>query len=393
MRTLIITNYFPPEIGAASNRIFLMAKNLNLEFNNVEVVCPFPNYPTGKIFDNYKGFYIREDVEKIVCHRLFIFPDNSSSPIKRLFSMLSFSLSIWVLLLKGIARQYDQVIIQNSPILVSYSSIILFKKFLNKKIILNVSDLWPQSAIDLGMMKQNSISHKIFSYVEKFNYVNSDKIIGQSRSILNHVSRFNNTSNFLYRNLPYNKLKTVKTLKFTKVSFIYAGLLGVAQGVLKLIQVLDKLPDDFILHIYGDGKEKNEIINFLSKRKLNNIKYFGSISKNELILKYPQYHFSFAPLSTNVKGAFPSKIYELVTYNIPVIYIGNGEAKKFIQQNKLGYALTPDDLNLLPNLLLKIISQNKSDYEKLVENCRIISNNDLSFQNQFIKFIKFIKNE
>ena len=163
MRTLIITNYFPPEIGAASNRIFLMAKNLNLEFNNVEIVCPFPNYPTGKIFDNYKGFYIREDVEKIVCHRLFIFPDNSSSPIKRLFSMLSFSLSIWVLLLKGIARQYDQVIIQNSPILVSYSSIILFKKFLNKKIILNVSDLWPQSAIDLGMMKQNSISHKIFS--------------------------------------------------------------------------------------------------------------------------------------------------------------------------------------------------------------------------------------
>ena len=55
--------------------------------------------------------------------------------------------------------------------------------------------------------------------------------------------------------------------------------------------------------------------------------------------------------------------------------------------------MTPDDLNLLPNLLLKIISQNKSDYEKLVENCRIISNNDLSFQNQFIKFIKFIKNE
>ena len=162
--------------------------------------------------------------------------------------------------------------------------------------------------------------------------MNSDKIIGQSRSILNHVSRFNNTSNFLYRNLPYNKLKTVKTLKFTKVSFIYAGLLGVAQGVLKLIQVLDKLPDDFILHIYGDGKEKNEIINFLSKRKLNNIKYFGSISKNELILKYPQYHFSFAPLSTNVKGAFPSKIYELVTYNIPVIYIGNGEAKNLFNK-------------------------------------------------------------
>lgn len=393
MKTLIITNYFPPEIGAASNRIFLIAKNLNLEFNNVEVVCPFPNYPTGKVFDNYKGLYIKEEIEKIVCHRLFIFPDNSSSPIKRLFSMISFSLSIWILFFKGIAKHYDQIIIQNSPIFVSFSSIILFKKILNKKIILNVSDLWPQSAVDLGMMKQNSVAHKIFSFVEKFNYVNSDKIIGQSKYILSHISQFTHASKFLYRNLPYNKLKSVKTLKFTKTSFIYAGLLGVAQGILKLVQVLDSLPDDFILHIYGDGKEKNEIINFLSKRKLNNIKYFGSISKNELMLKYPKYHFSFAPLSTNVKGAFPSKIYELVTYNIPVIYIGNGEAKKFIQQNRLGYALTPDDLNLLPDLLLKIISQKKSDYEELVENCKKISSRDLSFQKQFAKFIKFVNNE
>ena len=393
MRSLIITNYFPPEIGAASNRIFLMAKNLKLEYNNIEVVCPFPNYPTGEIFDNYKGFYKREIIEKIICHRLFIYPDNSSSPIKRVFSMLSFSLSIWILFFKGIARHYDQIIIQNSPILVSYSSIILFKKILNKKIILNVSDLWPQSAIDLGVMRQNSISHKFFTYIEKFNYKNSDKIIGQSKYILKHISHFTNASNFLYRNLPYGKLNLENSHKFSEVSFIYAGLLGVAQGIFKLIKVLDKLPDNFIFHIYGDGKEKSEIINFLDKRKLDNIKYIGSIPKNELMIKLPKYHYSFAPLSSNINGAFPSKIYELVVYNIPVIYIGKGEAKKFIDKNKLGYTLIPDDLYLLPNLLLKIISQNKSDYDELVENCKIISNNDLSFHKQFAKFIKFLKNE
>ena len=59
MRILIISNYFPPEIGAASNRIFLMAKSLKSELIDVEVACPFPNYPTGKIFPNYKGFYKR----------------------------------------------------------------------------------------------------------------------------------------------------------------------------------------------------------------------------------------------------------------------------------------------------------------------------------------------
>ena len=100
MRILIISNYFPPEIGAASNRIFLMAKYLKSDKINVEVACPFPNYPTGKIFGNYTGFCKKEKIENIVCHRLFILADNSSSPFKRFLSMLSFSLSLWILLFK-----------------------------------------------------------------------------------------------------------------------------------------------------------------------------------------------------------------------------------------------------------------------------------------------------
>ena len=100
MKILIISNYFPPEIGAASNRIFLMAKGLKSPLIDVEIACPFPNYPTGKIFGSYRGLYKKEKIENIVCHRLFIQPDNSSSPFKRAFSMLSFSLSLWYLFFK-----------------------------------------------------------------------------------------------------------------------------------------------------------------------------------------------------------------------------------------------------------------------------------------------------
>ena len=59
----IISNYFPPEIGAASSRIFQLAKNLKLNYPHTEVICPFPNYPTGKIIGTYSGFY----QEEIIC--------------------------------------------------------------------------------------------------------------------------------------------------------------------------------------------------------------------------------------------------------------------------------------------------------------------------------------
>jgi len=392
MKILIISNYFPPEIGAASNRIFLMAKSLNANLIESEVVCPFPNYPTGKLIGKYKGLYKKENVQGIICHRLFIRPDNTKSAFKRVFSMLSFSFSLWILLFKKNIRLFDQVIVQNSPLLVSFSAIILFKKILNKKIILNVSDLWPQSAIDLEVIRKDSLSHKIFKWIESFNYKNSDKIIGQSQYILDHISKYKACPNFLYRNLPFeaeNKFNEIS--KSNKISFVYAGLLGVAQGLLKLVKIIDKLNYDFEFHIYGDGNERKEIENFLVNN--NKIKYFGSISKIELQLILPKYHYSFVPLAKDVKGAFPSKIYELISNNIPVIYIGKGEAKKFIDENNLGYTLQPENINNISILLKDILNGKLTNYNNLIKNCNSISKQKLSFKKQNIKLIKFITND
>ena len=52
---LIITNYFPPETGAASNRIFHLAKGLQKHKYKVSVLTPLPNYPKGKVFEGFRG--------------------------------------------------------------------------------------------------------------------------------------------------------------------------------------------------------------------------------------------------------------------------------------------------------------------------------------------------
>ncbi len=92
---LIITSYFPPEIGAASNRIFHLAEGLQKLNFNVSVTTPLPNYPTGKIFDAYQGKFSQTSIENnITIHRLWIYATVSKNKFLRLIAMLSYSFSL-----------------------------------------------------------------------------------------------------------------------------------------------------------------------------------------------------------------------------------------------------------------------------------------------------------
>ena len=156
MNILIVSSYYYPELGAASNRIQLMAEHLKKGGCEIEVLCPLPNYPMGRIFEKYRNkIFVSEFINKVKIFRYFIYPSNSTNPFFRIISMLSFALSLWFFAFKiNSIRKKDLIIIQNSPLLVSFSANILFKFIFRKKTVLNVSDLWPLSGLELGIFKK-----------------------------------------------------------------------------------------------------------------------------------------------------------------------------------------------------------------------------------------------
>ena len=246
---LIITSYFPPEIGAASNRIFHLAEGLQKRNFNVFVITPLPNYPTGKIFDAYKGTFSQTSTENsIKIHRLWIYASNSKNKILRLFAMLSYSFSlIWFFLWHKIPQT---VIVQSPPLLVAFTSM-LFLHSKKRKLILNVSDLWPIAGFKLGVFKKN-FSYRILEMIEELNYKKADLILGQSEEILTHItSILPNKETFLYRNYPDFEAPKIKPIETSnrKIKIVYAGLLGIAQGIYKLCQELDYSTIEF--HVYG----------------------------------------------------------------------------------------------------------------------------------------------
>jgi len=152
-RILVISNYFPPEKGAASNRIYNMVKSIKkMENTVIEVICPLPNYPEGRIFKGYRRkIYKSEFIDNIKVIRIWTFASNSKNALLRLIAMLSFGIGLILMIPKFHNSRYDKVIIQSPPLISAYIATFIFR-FLGIKIYLNVSDLWPLSAFELGVI-------------------------------------------------------------------------------------------------------------------------------------------------------------------------------------------------------------------------------------------------
>ncbi|MBF6607264.1 MAG: glycosyltransferase WbuB, partial [Flavobacterium sp.] len=222
---VIVSNYYPPEKGAAANRIEQMALKLQQNGYSVKVVCPLGNYPYGKLFPEYRNkFTVTENRQGIIVKRLWIFPSNSGNIFKRLLSIKSFSAILFGYLL--FAKLPHRVIVQSPPLLLSFIAVAVLS-LKKKKIILNVSDLWPLAAVELNAVKSGSISHKILLRLEKYIYKNATVVLGQSDEIISHVrSLAPGKQCYLYRNYPDHQHVYIQPQPHQKIKIFYAGLLG-----------------------------------------------------------------------------------------------------------------------------------------------------------------------
>jgi len=359
---LIITSYFPPEIGAASNRIYQLAKGLEQNDFSVSVLTPLPNYPTGEIFSDYKGKFRHISEEKnIKINRLWIYASNSKNKVLRLIAMLSYSFSlIWFFMWNKVPKT---VIVQSPPLIVAFTSM-LFLRHKNRNLILNVSDLWPIAGLELGALKRN-FSYSILEKIERFNYKKANIILGQSGEILSHVTAmFPNKKTFLYRNYPDFKPPIINHSSSNgKLKIVYAGLLGIAQGMYRLCNELDYSRIE--LHIYGSGSEQLQIENFISQHPNLPIFFHGRVTRDELHELLLKYDIAIIPLLNRIYGSVPSKIFEYARLGLPMLYFGGGEGEIIIENNNLGWIADSSDYNhlnkVISNIDVESITRNKKE--------------------------------
>lgn len=390
MKIVLLTQYYRPEMGAPQSRLFEMLRGLKNLGAEVSVVTAMPNYPEGCIFEPYRGRFVKtEERDGIVLKRYWLYASNSKRSFPRILSMLSFSLTSlfsWRFCAK---KKPDFIVVESPPLTLALSAWIL-ARLTGSKLITNVSDLWPLSALELGVISRGRL-YSLLEGLERFIYKRSDGILGQSQEIVDYINSRGFKNTFLFRNgVDFERFREIPSHERGNAQrrIVYAGLLGFAQGILNICQTIDfgKLGLEF--HIYGAGTEKEQIINFIQNNPERGIFFKGVVTREDIPDMLKQHDGALIPLTKMIYGAVPSKIYEAMAAELPVIFSGEGEGARIIADNQLGWVNKPGDIQQLHENL-KVFA--KADLTQIKANGRRLAETTFNRPNQVKSLFDYLE--
>lgn len=362
IKLLILTQYFPPEVGAPQNRLFELAVRLKSHGIDVTVLTAMPNYPQMKIYSGYEGKkYFYEELRGIPVHRASIYIPKSKSIIQRLLNYFSFVYSSAITGRKKIGV-IDLILCESPPLFLGWSALYLKRKK-KAKLIFNVSDLWPESAEKLGVVT-NKLMLKLAYRLEEKLYKKSVLVTGQTQGICKNISeRFPDvktywlpngadTDYYTPRNDGERTWRNEQGFDSDDVLFLYAGIIGIAQGLEVILKAaaLTSNEKNIKYILLGSGPEKQKLTEMKNNMDLSNVLFFDAVDKKQMPVIISSSDAAIIPLKKMelFLGAIPSKIFENLAMEKPVILGVDGEAKTlFVEQGKCALYFEPENENEL----------------------------------------------
>lgn len=369
MKLLILTQYFPPEVGAPQNRLFELAVRLQRKGVDVTILTAMPNYPQMEIHEAYRGkAYCYEEMEGLKVHRASIYVTKSKGVVKRLQNYFSFVRSSYRIGKRKLEPQYDFILCESPPLFLGISARFLCKKK-KAKLIFNVSDLWPESAEKLGIVT-NKLFLRMATWLEEWLYKKSALITGQTQGIVKNIhDRFPQKKVYWLPNgvdLKYYRFdEAPKNWRaengFAENDFLllYAGIIGHAQGLEVILHAAARLKDhpEIKFLLLGSGPEKEKLLQLTDKLGLQNVFFRDAVGKKDMPAIVAASDAAVIPLKRLdlFKGAIPSKIFESLAMKKPIVLGVEGEAKElFIDEGKAGLFFTPENDEELAAQVLKL---------------------------------------
>jgi len=363
MKILYITQYFFPEIGATTNRALANVRYLANKMHDVTVLTELPNHPKGVFFKGYKHkISMKEKMENFIINRVWVFTSRKKNFITRILFYISF---MFMGFLNAMLqwKNYDLIYISSPPLFVAGIGLMLKAFHPKVRIVFEVRDLWPKSAIDLGELN-NKRAIKLAEKLENAIYTKSDLIVGLTEGIKDYVSKKFPDKTICIPNgvdlTLYNKVSE----RDRRFKVCYTGTMGLIHSVDTIIEAAKILRnEDIEFQFIGDGAKKNDMIALSEEYDLDKVKFIESVPIEKI-----QYYLSKASIGISTtkkfelcKGTIPVKIFGYMACELPAIISGWGESVDII--DKAGCGLCVDAEN--PEQLAEKILYLKNNSEEL----------------------------
>jgi glycosyltransferase involved in cell wall biosynthesis len=365
LRVTFLTHYFPPEVGPAQTRLHELAKRLIAAGEAVTVVTGFPNYPAGEIFPSYRGKRLMEDsYDGIRVLRTWVFATRSRGFIGRLLNYFSFP--IFSLLAVRKLGPTDIIYVQSPPLFTGLAAL-WFSRLKRAPYIFNVSDIWPQSAVELGVLR-NRFAIRLAEWLERHIYRGASRITVPTPGILERL---------VARGVPRDKIflltNGVDTAAYNVTSpdrelaqrlglnghkvFMYAGLHGLAQGLDVILEAAKLTRNPDVLYVLvGDGADKAALVAKAQAEGISNVRFLPIQPTSTLPALLNLVYATVIPLRRLdlFKAALPSKLFDSMAAGRPIVAPLWGEAAALVEAAACGLVVEPEDARAVQEAVEKL---------------------------------------
>lgn len=379
MKILLVTQYFYPETFKSTDLAFELQKR----GHEVTVLTGIPNYPEGKIYEDYGFFKNRKQkMNGVKIIRSLLLPRGNGGGIRLFLNYYSFAFfaSIKAFFL-GISNKYDAVIVHEPSPITQFYPALLLKKLWKTPVYFWVMDLWPESLSIAGGVKNKMVLGYYESVVKNF-YKNSEKILITSkgfRKSINEKGDFDSKivyfPNWAEDSISEgDKNYSIPTLP-DGFKVMFAGNIGEAQDLDNIMKAALELKQHkkikFVL--VGDGRKMPFVKEFIEENELQETVHLaGRFPVEAMASFFNKAEVMLVTLKDDpiFNLTVPAKVQAYMSASKPIVAMLNGEGAENIKESESGFAVNAGDYKALAETILKTSELPKEELEKLGQNAR-----------------------
>ncbi len=361
MNILLLHQYFLEKGDGGGSRFNEMTKFWEKKGHSISVLAGMVHYTTGEKNKKYKGKYVytehySSNIQVIRCH---VSEAYNVSFLGRLWAYFSFVFSSLYAGLFKLKTKPDIILVTSPPLFVGISGYLLsiFKRI---PFVFEVRDLWPESAIDTGVLTNRYII-KLAYWFENFIYKKARKInvltpafkknlIEKKKVVPEKLLFIPNAADF---SIVENTINNFDRKYFRQkhnfddnLVIIYVGAHGIANNLILLVNTAELLTDKKVLLIsIGAGMQKAMLKEEVKKRKLNNIRFLDPVPKTEV--------FKFilaADIGTSIllkndtfKTIYSNKTFDYMSCKKPILMAIDGVSRELVEDAECGLYVEPEN--------------------------------------------------
>jgi colanic acid biosynthesis glycosyl transferase WcaI len=356
---LFVSQQFPPDRSGHASRMAETTTALAADGWDVTVLAPPPCFPHGE-FDRSWRRIERTDYDGVTVVWLWAWQPSSPDPgfLSRIAYYLLFALhaTLWALVNR---RKFDAIVTTTPPISTGLAGF----AFWGRPWIIDVRDLWIDASISLGFLPEGGFLERASRFFQRRALHTADRIAVTTRTLgdrlcekygrglstkVLHVPNGVDIRNFSSRTdggdpvsvelerTEAEPLRVDEPTDGLSGELIYTGNIGHAQNLDTCVRALQYLPEDVTLRLVGGGDAVPDLEALAESLALSQrVTFVEPVPQEAIPQLLDEADVGLAPLKNDPEFAYamPTKVYEYLGSELPVVVTGCGEIEHFVEES------------------------------------------------------------